>query len=266
MNCFIINLPRDIDRRDSIVKEMEKCKLDFSFIEAVDGRLFSNEDFKNNYDEEKSIQLFNRKMTPGEIGCALSHIKIYNKIVSEGIPSAVVLEDDICIIDCNIEKLLADLEKIYPADIPVIVLLNFVDRYESNKSDVMLNEKYSMHDSYRSISSSAYFITQAAAGILVNNIFPAYVVADKWEYFQEKFFPVKMIIPNCVGLSENSLSSTIELNGDRRKKVKIKFNYKYYLRKHANSILFNLFKKPFMKIKRQSDLIDKQSQTQAKPH
>ncbi|WP_310385720.1 glycosyltransferase family 25 protein [Roseateles sp.] len=261
MNYFVINLPRDIERRDSIINEMQKCKLNFSFIEAVDGRLFSAEAIKINYNEEKSIELFNRKMTPGEIGCALSHIKIYNKIVTERLPSAVILEDDICITDCHIEKLLTDLEKIYPGDIPVVVLLNFVDRYESNKNDVMINEKYSMHDSYRSISSSAYFITQAAAKILSENIFPAYVVADKWEYFQEKFFPVKMIIPNCIGLSENSLSSTIELTGDRRKKVKLKFNYKYYLKKNIKTVIFNLLKKPFMQLKRQSDLNGKPSQT-----
>ena len=251
MNFFIINLPKDIERRDFLIDDMEKHKLNFSIIEAVDGRLLTSEELAKNYNENKSIELFNRKMTLGEIGCALSHSKIYKKIVSERIPCAVIMEDDACIAEKNIEKLLANLEKIYPAHIPVAVQLSFVERYLSNKEDLTINEDYELHDAYRSISTSGYFITNAAAKILSENMYPIYVVADKWEHIQEKFFPVKMIIPNCIGLSENSLSSSIGSAGDRRNKVKMKFNFKYYLKKHLSALIFAAFKKPFIKIKRQ---------------
>jgi glycosyl transferase family 25 len=251
MNCFIINLPQDIERREFLVKDMEKFNLNFSIIEAVDGRTIPAAEIGKYYNNDKSIELFNREMTPGEIGCALSHNKIYKKIVSESIPSAVILEDDICIVDSEIGDLLSDLEKIYPAEIPVIVLLNFVERYVSNKDDIIINEKYTLHDSYRSISAASYFITKSAAEILSKNLFPVYVVADKWEYYQEKFFPVKMIIPNCIDLSEKSLQSSICSRGDRRTKIKKKINLKYYFRKHLKKIIFSIFKKPFIKTKRQ---------------
>jgi glycosyl transferase family 25 len=111
-----------------------------------------------------------------------------------------------------------------------------------------------LHDSYRGVSASGYFITKAAAKIMADNIFPVYVVADKWEYFQEKFFPIKVLIPNCLSLSDVSLSSTIDLFGDRKKKMKLKFNIGYYFKRHIATTIFALLKRPFMKIKRQKNI------------
>jgi len=39
--------------------------------------------------------LFLRAITPGELGCSLSHYLLLRRIVREGIPSALVLEDDV---------------------------------------------------------------------------------------------------------------------------------------------------------------------------
>ena len=251
MNFFIINLPQDSERRKLVTDDMKKNNLDFSIIEAVDGRLLSDQDIKKYYNEKKSIELFNHKLSVGEIGCALSHIKIYEKMVSENIPSALIMEDDICIMDSKIDDVLKNLEKIYPADFPVVVLLNYVKKYISNKNDIVINEKYILHDSYRGTSTSGYFITKEAAKIMAENIFPVYVVADKWEYFQKKFFPVKIIVPNCIGLSEQSFDSRITSFGGKGKNKSAQFNFKYYINKHLTRIIFTLFERPFIKIKKQ---------------
>jgi glycosyl transferase family 25 len=214
----------------------------------------SGESIDEYYDEKKSIELFNNKLSLGEIGCALSHIKIYQKMVSEDIACSVIMEDDVCIIDSKMDDLLKKLEGIYAADFPVVVLLNYVRRYVLNDDDIVVDEKYALHDSYRGVSASGYFITKAAAKIMADNIFPVYVVADKWEYFQEKFFPIKVLIPNCLSLSDVSLSSTIDLFGDRKKKMKLKFNIGYYFKRHIATTIFALLKRPFMKIKRQKNI------------
>jgi glycosyl transferase family 25 len=254
MKCFIINLSRDGGRKKLIIDEMERCNLNFSIIEAVDGSLLSGGDVGEYYNKKKSIQLFNNELSLGEIGCALSHVKIYQKMVLEDISSAVIMEDDICIIDSKIDDVLKNLEKTYAADCPVVVLLNYVKRYVSNKDDIVIDEKYALHDAYRGVSASGYFITKAAAKILAENIFPVYVVADKWEYFQEKFFPIKVLVPNCISLSDESLSSTIDVFGDRKKKLKLKFNINYYFNRYIKTIIFTFLKRPFIKIKRQKNV------------
>jgi glycosyl transferase family 25 len=250
MNCFIINLSQDVERKEIITGEMKKNDINFSFIEAVDGRILSKEDIEKYYNENKAVELFNHKLSTGEIGCALSHIKIYEKMVFEEIPNALIMEDDVFIIDRKINEVIKNLEKIYPADIPVIILLGHIKKYISNKNDMIIDEKYSLYDSYRGSGAFGYFITKSAAKILIENIFPVYVVADKWEYIQEKFFPVKILIPDCIGLSEQNSFSTITSFGDRVRNKSTKFNIKYYAKKHVRKVIFTLFERPFIKIKK----------------
>ncbi|NLC23534.1 MAG: hypothetical protein GX776_03545 [Oxalobacter sp.] len=37
MQCFVINLPKDTDRKQSISEELQKAGIEFSIIEAVNG-------------------------------------------------------------------------------------------------------------------------------------------------------------------------------------------------------------------------------------
>lgn len=92
---FVINLPRDAARRETMRQRLEAAGVPrFEFIEAVDGRAM---DSLNNpaYDRGRRLRYFGRDMMPGEIGCLLSHRKIYEKMDREDTPAAVVLEDDV---------------------------------------------------------------------------------------------------------------------------------------------------------------------------
>ena len=88
MKVFIINLKRSVARRKSIEKECVRYKLDYEFIDAVDGRLLSPTEIK------RHTRDLNYACRPGEIGCALSHIKAYRLMCDRGINTALILEDD----------------------------------------------------------------------------------------------------------------------------------------------------------------------------
>ena len=47
------------------------------------------------YNREKRWRMFGCDLTPNEIGCYLSHFRLYEKIVEENIDRAVILEDDV---------------------------------------------------------------------------------------------------------------------------------------------------------------------------
>lgn len=68
--------------------------LSIEFFEAVNGRNLSA-DHMALYDSAKRRQFFGRDLTLGEIGCLLSHRALYEKIVREQIPVAIILEDDV---------------------------------------------------------------------------------------------------------------------------------------------------------------------------
>jgi FkbM family methyltransferase len=92
-NCIkIINLKRRGDRKKQMIEQLENNYIkDYEFIDAVDGI-----ELKNSLELEalfKGNNFHNRK---GVIGCALSHLKIWNKLVNDkNNDYYVILEDDI---------------------------------------------------------------------------------------------------------------------------------------------------------------------------
>jgi len=87
--------------------------LNFEFVDAVDGRALTNDQLSK-YSSEASIRACGRELSPGEIGCALSHLGIYHKIVDDGFEEAVIFEDD-SIINEDFLPILKNRKK-YPKD------------------------------------------------------------------------------------------------------------------------------------------------------
>ena len=87
---FCVNLKRDIKRKNKMSKQFKKFGKDAIFIEAFDSKNIDDKLLqKIGYYETKN------KLTKSEIGCAMSHLKIYENIVKNNIPLALICEDDI---------------------------------------------------------------------------------------------------------------------------------------------------------------------------
>lgn len=95
MNIFIINLPKSVDRREYMENLCLENGLEPTIIEAVDGKTLSQNLISTVCNQQKAKQNMGRELMLGEIGCALSHKKIYQKMVDEDIDIALVLEDDV---------------------------------------------------------------------------------------------------------------------------------------------------------------------------
>ena len=89
MKIFVINLKRSIDRKHNFQKNWQFASKYIEIIEAVDGNNLSDKELSKIAPNYQSLNV-----TKGEIGCALSHLAIYKKIVNECIPMALILEDD----------------------------------------------------------------------------------------------------------------------------------------------------------------------------
>lgn len=114
--CFVISLAGS-PRREVIAKALEGAGITFSFFDAVDGRAMSAERRSEVYD---GIGRKNRHLSPGEIGCALSHLTLYRRMVAENIPEALILEDD-AIIDRRLAEFLARRSSV-PSEADVVSL------------------------------------------------------------------------------------------------------------------------------------------------
>lgn len=91
---FVINMATDSARREVMRARLDKTGVGYEFFPAVDGRGFDLSQLAA-YDGAKRRRYFGRDMLPGEMGCLLSHRNIYEKMVTENIPVAVILEDDV---------------------------------------------------------------------------------------------------------------------------------------------------------------------------
>lgn len=108
LKFFVISLKHQAQKRAFMQEQLGRLGIDFEFFDAVNGRELS--------DEDKALCEFgdgailtctgNHKvkiecaLSPGEVGCALSHLKIYQQLAtwltdeSKADTAAVILEDD----------------------------------------------------------------------------------------------------------------------------------------------------------------------------
>ena len=91
---FVISLPDCTDRRRRIAVRLNELSLPFEFVDAVDGRNRLPEEYEALVDWENAITSDGFPISEAEFGCALSHIKVYQKVLERGIPYALILEDD----------------------------------------------------------------------------------------------------------------------------------------------------------------------------
>ena len=249
MHAFIISLPKDKLRREHLEAQLRQTTVPFTVIEAVNGAALPSDALAAAYDPGKAVRRFNRELSKGEIGCALSHVSIYRRMVEEYIPMALILEDDAHILDPDLAATLAGLARACPPHEPVAVLLSHVRRYDARRK-TLLDDGRALHDVYRGVCTHGYVVTQAAAAILLENLYPVHVVADKWEYIQH-MFPVKALVPYAIGLAPASQSSSIIAMGARPKKTSTGGNYVYYLRKYLDQLRFLVTRRPFIRIAHQ---------------
>ncbi|MGY6040675.1 glycosyltransferase family 25 protein [Aeromonas sp. AE23HZ002T15] len=91
---FVISLVRSQDRRAFIKQHMDSRAIEFSFFDAVDGKTLPEDELKR-VDFPLAKKFCGHDLSLGEVGCAMSHIRIYEMMVAKNIERCVVLEDDI---------------------------------------------------------------------------------------------------------------------------------------------------------------------------
>lgn len=92
---FIINLKKDIERREHMEELCNQYNLQYQFTDAIYGKNLDKDTISKIYNKEESIRKFGRELTKGELACVLSHINIYKHIVENDISKAFIFEDDI---------------------------------------------------------------------------------------------------------------------------------------------------------------------------
>lgn len=98
MRVFVISLAKSDARRARMRKLLGQTGMNVEFVNAQDGRELTDE-HRARYDHERALLYYGSRMSDAEIGCFISHYRIFEQIVREGLDWALVLEDDVEIDD-----------------------------------------------------------------------------------------------------------------------------------------------------------------------
>ena len=182
---YYINLDRRPERNEHTIKEISKlkCNCPVERISAVDGKKLDITNISNKLITPAGIRdalqpkkgLYNL-LSPGSIGCALSHLIIYDKIIEELSDDeyALILEDDIYVKPNFNEKLNKYINKIPKFD---ILFLGY-HVYENSIFNMLF------------LNHPVYGIPNTLAGLF------GYIINKKAALEIKKIFPLRYQIDN----------------------------------------------------------------------
>lgn len=203
MQAYVINLARSARRRAHIVEELEKTRICYQIVQAVDGRELDLTD--HGLVDPRTVETcfdgaHNRAGVAGGVGCALSHLKAYRKALKDEAECALVLEDDVLL-----PPDLAALANEVAAHMngAEVVLLSFHSprpcRVTRTGSIALASSRslvYPLH-LHDLTSAGAYLITKEACTRMERTNLPVRANSDKWEFFANEgaIDTVRCVVP-----------------------------------------------------------------------
>ncbi|OIM99389.1 glycosyl transferase [Idiomarina sp. MD25a] len=108
---FLINLDRSTERLEKAAQQLNRLNVPFERIAAVDGSQLTKAEIDTAFDIEQAERRTAYNLTIGEMGCYLSHVNCWRRIIAEALDFAIVLEDDL-VLDDDFPKAIAEIEQL----------------------------------------------------------------------------------------------------------------------------------------------------------
>lgn len=220
MRVFLINLKREPERKNLMVRQFKKFSIDFDLFQAIDGRSPKFIDQIKGVPRSKYFNSWDqhpRELLNTEIACALSHQAVYKIIVEKEIPYALILEDDV-VLTKKLAFFLGNYLKFIkiPRDVEVINL------FSDSPGKIIFPEIFPHHFLFQFTRmpnrASAYIITNSGAKKMIDHFLPIRMPADDLlGRFEITTINGLGLYPQIVGLAK--LQSTI--NHDSESKFKL---------------------------------------------
>ncbi|MDB2384503.1 glycosyltransferase family 25 protein [Endozoicomonas sp.] len=176
--AFVICLEREAERRLRIKQHLDAFGIDFSFSAAVDGRTLTPNDREQYYSEALSIKTRGRPMAAGELGCYLSHSRIWEKMVSERIPQALIIESDAVFTEEAVHVINAIEKQSLSWELLMLYYRECFPAFRDRKS--LTSQSKMVRFSNKSACTTAYLITLTGAKKLLKTAYPIQMPVDDY--------------------------------------------------------------------------------------
>ena len=205
MKIYLINLDKDKERFARAKDQLTGLGFTFERISAVNGKALSKVEASRAYDHFRWWCAIGRPIRIGEIGCALSHFKIYRKMLANGDKSALILEDDV-ILGAGFVARLQEVERfVDPAKSQVVLLSNHTGKSPTNNGIIKCSGDR---------HSESYVLTSMAARSLLDVNYPIEAPCDYWDRWVKKgAIELYHAFPSVCSPNEEEFSSNIAPKG-----------------------------------------------------
>lgn len=180
MKCFLINLDKNPERLEYMDRQLKALDVPYERFPGVYGKELDGSDLKKCFASFRSFCVEGRRMVLGEIGCALSHVGVYRRILRDNLPYALVLEDDVMVLP-EFPSALKKIEDLIEPDKPQVYMLS-CHGYGFEKN---CEKKAGIEAIGGATSADAYCISRAAAALIAKSNFPVVSVADRWSRWRK---------------------------------------------------------------------------------
>ncbi len=109
LKTWLINLPRAIERRQRMDKQLAELPFGHTVFDGIDGKAQEAELLART-DIQAFERNMGRKILAGGLGCYSSHLGVWSEFLESGYPVALVLEDDIVFHDDFVDAIDAALK------------------------------------------------------------------------------------------------------------------------------------------------------------
>jgi len=155
IDVYLVSLDKDVERRNNVLS-----KINVDYIYAVDGNTLNLD----------NLEIENKNLKKGEIGCYLSHVHLLNKAIGSNKNKILVLEDDVEIGDDTLLKI-QKVIKNAPKDFEIL----------------FLGYNYHENHNYESVSN-----VYGAHGYIINN---QNITKEKIDRLFPILYPLDVALP-----------------------------------------------------------------------
>lgn len=195
---YIVSLKEAIERRSLISEHLRGLGIEYELIDAVRG---SSLDPKYRSEVNPASN-----MSMGALGCYLSHIRVYERIVRENISVALILEDD-TVLHHSVRNLIENGCETLDFDYCFLGCDDFGDEgyifYDSKTPREIYKQHYAYPLSSGPYCNNAYLITLEGAKKRLSCAFPACTAIDHYHFlpYKPRFMA---IVPMLAFVNEKS--------------------------------------------------------------
>jgi glycosyl transferase family 25 len=243
MRVYVINLKDSIDRRESIERQLQQLKIEHKIIDAVNGRLLSDEEIRKKADMDE-VEKYPEWLTNNVIATSLSHLSVYREICNSDDDWHLILEDDV-ILDANVKSVIHHIVgngEIYKSRIVLLYALMYKGKIELSSNDFSKGEGFNI---YKVLSkeemggAGAYIIHRDTASHFLEKNDKIKVAADSWHFFLQQGVcsQVDCVYPFAAkpGLFESTIGYV--------NKASLLYKIKHFIEKNKVPVFYALLRK-----------------------